>query len=146
MTNASDFSSAQEQDFNRRNIAEFQANGGKVGGPFDGVDLLLLHTVGAKSGQPRLHPLAYFDIDGARYIVGSAAGRDADPAWVANVRANPEVRIEVGGAAPAAARVRKLPDAERNPVFAEIARRSAAFAAYQDATDRVIPVFEVLPA
>ena len=76
-------------DFNQSIIDEFRANGGKVGGQFEGANLLLLHTTGAKSGQPRVSPLAYFRIDGKLIIIGSFAGSPKDPAWVHNLRANP---------------------------------------------------------
>ena len=74
--------------FNKNIVEEFRANGGKVGGQFAGADLLLLTTTGAKSGQPRLAPLAYFTIDGKMIIIGSKAGADTNPDWVHNLRAN----------------------------------------------------------
>ena len=77
-------------------IDEFRANGGKVGGPFEGANLLLLTTTGAKSGQQRLNPTMYFPVDGKIFVVGSYAGADVDPAWVHNLRANPRAHIEVG--------------------------------------------------
>ncbi len=138
-----DLSRNQEQDFNRRNIEEFRANGGKVGGPFEGFDLLLLHTTGAKSGAARVNPVGYFDIDGKRYVVGSAAGRDANPAWVANLRADLNVRVEVGGSDPAPAVARELPADERDRIFEVVKQRAPGFAGYEAATTRVIPVFEV---
>ena len=85
-----------ERDFNQRNIDEFRANGGVVGGPFEGATLLLLHTTGAKSGQPRVSPLAYLTVDGKMIIIGSYAGAPKDPAWVHNLRAHPRAHIEVG--------------------------------------------------
>ena len=75
--------------FNKSIVDEFRANGGKVGGPFEGATLLLLTTTGAKSGQPRLAPLAYLTIDGKMIIIGSKAGADTNPDWVHNLRANP---------------------------------------------------------
>ena len=67
-------------NWNDNIIAEFRANGGKVGGPFEGAKLLLLHTTGAKSGKERINPVMAFDIDGKLAIVGSYAGADNDPA------------------------------------------------------------------
>ena len=68
-------------DFNDQVVAEFRANHGKVGGPFEGAPLLLLHTVGAKSGADRLSPLMYLP-DGDRYVIfASKAGADTNPAW-----------------------------------------------------------------
>src|SRR3982074_2737014 len=84
------------REFNKNLIDEFRANGGKVGGPFADADLLLLTTTGAKSGQPRLAPLAYFTVDGKLIIIGSKAGADTNPDWVHNLRANPRAYIEVG--------------------------------------------------
>src|ERR1700751_4732353 len=82
--------------FNKTIIDEFRANDGKVGGQFEGANLLLLHTTGAKSGQPRGSPLAYFRIDGKLIIIGSFAGAPVSPAWVHNLRANPAARVEIG--------------------------------------------------
>ncbi|ETA90114.1 nitroreductase/quinone reductase family protein [Mycobacterium avium] len=143
MSDYQNFTREQEQELNRRNIDEFRANHGKVGGPFDGFDLLLLHTVGAKSGADRLNPVGYFDIENKRYIVGSAAGRNANPAWVANVRAHPDIQVELGGKAPTAARAVELEGAERDRIFAVVKERAPGFAGYEAATDRLIPVFEV---
>ena len=82
--------------FNQTVADEFRANDGKVGGQFEGADLLLLTTTGAKSGQPRVSPLAYFRIDGKLIIIGSFAGADVNPAWVHNLRANPSAQVEIG--------------------------------------------------
>jgi deazaflavin-dependent oxidoreductase (nitroreductase family) len=82
--------------FNKTIADEFRANDGKVGGQFEGADLLLLTTTGAKSGQPRVSPLAYFRIDGKLLIIGSFAGADVNPAWVHNLRANPSAHVEFG--------------------------------------------------
>jgi deazaflavin-dependent oxidoreductase (nitroreductase family) len=82
--------------FNKDIIAEFRANDGKVGGQFAGANLLLLTTTGAKSGRPRLSPLAYFRIDGKLIVIGSFAGAPINPAWVHNLRANPQAHVEVG--------------------------------------------------
>ncbi|MCB0946608.1 MAG: nitroreductase family deazaflavin-dependent oxidoreductase, partial [Mycobacterium sp.] len=91
-----DTSKAALDAFNQPIIEEFRANKGVVGGPFEGATLLLLTTTGAKSGEPRLSPLAYLTIDDKMIIVGSKAGADTNPAWVHNLRANPRAHIEVG--------------------------------------------------
>jgi deazaflavin-dependent oxidoreductase (nitroreductase family) len=129
-------------DFNRNVVAEFRANGGKVGGPFEGGTLLLLHTTGAKSGQPRLSPLAYLDVDGKILIVGSYAGAPKDPAWVHNLRANPKARIEVGTDAYDVT-ARELPADERDATYPKIVERAPVFAEYQAKTTRAIPLFEL---
>ena len=82
--------------FNKNIVEEFRANDGKVSGQFADANLLLLTTTGAKSGQPRLAPLAYFTVDGKLIIIGSKAGADTNPDWVHNLRANPQAHIEVG--------------------------------------------------
>jgi len=132
-------------DFNRGVVEEFRANGGKVGGPFEGGNLLLLHTTGAKSGQPRLSPLAYLTVDGKMLIVGSYAGAPKDPAWVHNLRANPRARIEVGTDA-YDVDVRELPADERDATYPVIADQAPVFAQYQANTSRVIPLFELTRA
>ena len=74
--------------FNKSIVDEFRANDGKVGGPFEGNELLLLTTTGAKSGQPRLSPLSYKRIDGKLLIIAGNGGADTNPSWVYNLRAN----------------------------------------------------------
>jgi deazaflavin-dependent oxidoreductase (nitroreductase family) len=87
---------SQAEDLNQRNIAEFRANHGQVGCPFAGAPLLLLHTIGARSGQPRVNPMMYL-ADGDRYLVfASKRGSDRNPDWYWNLRAQPHARIEVG--------------------------------------------------
>ena len=132
-------------DFNRNVVAEFRANGGKVGGPFEGGTLLLLHTTGAKSGAPRLSPLAYMEIDGKLMIIGSYAGAPKDPAWVHNLRVDPRARIEVGTDAYDVT-ARELPDDERDATYPKVIERAPVFAEYQANTTRSIPLFELVRA
>ncbi len=129
--------------FNHSIVEEFRANAGVVGGPFEGAPLLLLHTTGAKSGQPRLNPLAYFGIDGKVFIVGSKAGHDTNPDWVHNLRANPGARIEIGADAYDVT-ARELPEAERAAVFEMVVAAAPGFGEYQAKTSRVIPLFELV--
>jgi len=83
-------------EFNRRNIEEFRSNHGRLGGPFEGAPVLLLHTTGARSGQERVHPLMYLADDGRYLLFASAAGVDRSPAWYWNLIAHPDASIEVG--------------------------------------------------
>ncbi len=129
-------------DFNKNVIEEFRANEGKVGGQFANADLLLLSTTGAKSGHTRVNPLAYFNIDGKLIIVGSFAGAPVDPAWVHNLRAGPQARVEIGTEA-FDVTAHELDRAERDAIFAEITAAVPGFADYQVNTDRVIPLFEL---
>lgn len=130
------------KEFNSKLVEEFRANGGKVGGQFAGADLLLLTTTGAKSGQPRLAPLAYFTIDGKMIIIGSKAGADTNPDWVHNLRANPRAHVEVGTDAYDVVS-RELPRAERDELFDEVVAAAPGFGEYQSKTSRIIPLFEL---
>ena len=128
--------------FNKTISDEFRANDGKVGGPFEGADLLLLTTTGAKSGQPRVSPLAYLRVDGKLLIIGSFAGADFNPAWVHNLRANRSARVEIGNES-SDVTARELPPAERDELFPKITAVAPGFAEYQAKTTRIIPVFEL---
>jgi deazaflavin-dependent oxidoreductase (nitroreductase family) len=132
-------------DFNRGIIEEFRANGGKVGGPFQNGNILLLHTTGAKSGKKRLSPLAFIDVGGRMLIVGSYAGAPKDPAWVHNLRANPHAHIEAGTDAYDVT-VRELPADERDAIYPAIVAAAPVFAEYQAKTSRMIPLFELTRA
>jgi deazaflavin-dependent oxidoreductase (nitroreductase family) len=126
--------------FNKDIVEEFRANGGEVD-QFAG-DLLLLETVGAKSGQSRLAPLAYLRVDGKLIIVGSYAGADVHPAWVHNLRANPRAHVEVGTES-FDVNARELPPAERDAIFPKVLAAAPGFGDYQAKTSRVIPLFEL---
>ncbi|WP_242638818.1 nitroreductase family deazaflavin-dependent oxidoreductase [Mycolicibacterium sp. S2-37] len=130
---------------NRQVVEEFRANGGKVGGPFAGSDIVLLTTVGAKSGQPRVSPLVYFDIDGRILIAGSYGGAPKAPAWVHNLRARPQVRVEIGTDAYDAV-ARELPREERDALYPRVVEKAPQFGEYQEKTTRLIPLFELTQA
>ncbi|KWX24925.1 deazaflavin-dependent nitroreductase family protein [Mycolicibacterium wolinskyi] len=132
-------------DVNRNVVEEFRSNGGKVGGPFEGVDILLLHNTGAKSGQRRVSPLASFTVDGRLLIVGSYGGAPKDPAWVHNLRANPDVHVEIGTDAYDAT-AHELSRDERDALYDKVVAAAPAFGEYQAKTDRVIPLFELIRA
>ncbi|MEJ2852137.1 MULTISPECIES: nitroreductase family deazaflavin-dependent oxidoreductase [unclassified Saccharothrix] len=128
------------REFNQRLIAEFRANGGRVGGRFEGGDLLLLTTVGAKSGQERVSPLAYTR-DGDRYVVAASyAGAPQHPAWYFNILATPKVTLEVGEETFEATATVIEDRAERDRLYAGMVAYSPQFAEYQKKTDRVIPI------
>jgi len=131
--------------FNKSIIDEFRANEGKVSGQFANANLLLLTTTGAKSGQSRVSPLAYFRIDGKLIIIGSFAGAPVNPAWVHNLRANPAAHVEAGTDS-FDVTARELPSAERDELFEKVAAAAPGFAEYQSKTSRVIPLFELQPA
>jgi deazaflavin-dependent oxidoreductase (nitroreductase family) len=129
-------------DLNERNqkiIDEFRANGGRVGGNFEGKTLLLLHTLGAKSGQARINPVACIK-DGARYaVIASKGGAPTHPDWYYNVVANPLVTVEVGTEKfQAHASVAEEP--ERTRLYNQMVEVMPGFDDYRRKTARVIPV------
>ncbi|MEU9347679.1 nitroreductase family deazaflavin-dependent oxidoreductase [Streptomyces sp. NPDC048278] len=130
--------------FNARIIAEFRARHGQVGGGFDGAPLLLLHTVGARSGTPRINPMMYLPDQGRYLVFASKAGSDRNPDWYYNLLAHPDVQIEVGDAIRSVHAV-VLQGDERDEAFAEQARRYPGFAGYQSKTERIIPVVALTP-
>ncbi|MFK0152010.1 nitroreductase family deazaflavin-dependent oxidoreductase [Streptomyces sp. NPDC090499] len=135
---------ADTTGFNERNIEEFRANHGQLGGGFTGAPVLLLHTVGARSGAARVNPMMYLADQGRYLVFASKAGSDRNPDWYHNLLAHPAVRIEVGDDE-IAVRAEELRGAERDTAFAEQARRYPGFAAYQRRTRRVIPVVALIP-
>jgi deazaflavin-dependent oxidoreductase (nitroreductase family) len=125
--------------FNRKLIAEYRANGGKVSGIFAGAPLLLLTTTGAKSGQPRVSPLVYTTDNGRWVVIASKGGAPTHPDWFHNLRANPEVTVEVGTETlPARATV--VEGVERKRLFDQMAAKMPNFAEYQRNTTRQLPV------
>jgi deazaflavin-dependent oxidoreductase (nitroreductase family) len=128
-------------DWNTAIIEEFRANGGKVGGNFEGAPLLLLHTTGAKSGQERVAPVMYLDDpENDRLLVfASKAGAPTHPDWYHNLKANPTVTLEVGTDTYTAT-ASELPLDERNTYYAKQAALYPGFQEYEEKTDRVIPV------
>ena len=123
---------------------EFRANAGKVGGRFEGNQLLLLTTKGAKSGKPRVAPLVVFRIDGKLLIVAGYGGADVNPAWVHNLRANPRAHVEVATESFEVV-AHELNSSEREAIIPKInsAVPAFAFANYQSKTKRTIPIFEL---
>ncbi len=115
-----------------------------MGGPFEGNELLLLTTTGAKSGQPRVSPLSCKRIDGKLFIIAGNGGADVNPSWVYNLRANPSAHVELAGES-FDVTARELPPAERDGLIPKITAEISAFAEYQAKTNRVIPIFELQP-
>jgi deazaflavin-dependent oxidoreductase (nitroreductase family) len=126
-------------DYNREIVEEFRANEGRVGGRWEGRDLLLLTTTGRKSGRVHTMPMVYTR-DGNRLLVyASKGGAPSHPDWYVNLVADPHVVVEVG-ADRYEAIATPLAGEERARAFDEHARRWPAFREYQEMTDRVIPV------
>jgi deazaflavin-dependent oxidoreductase (nitroreductase family) len=131
------------QDFNTSVINDFRANEGKVGGPFEGAPMLLLHTTGAKSGAERVHPMMYLSHEGRFFVFASKAGADSNPDWYTNAVANPAVGVEIGSET-FAATASSLVGAERDRIYGVQAGLFPNFAEYQAKTSRVIPVLELV--
>ncbi|MFB8282177.1 nitroreductase family deazaflavin-dependent oxidoreductase [Nocardia colli] len=127
-------------DWNASIIEEFHANAGKVGGPFEGHDLLLLTTTGAKSGLPRTSPVAFIRDQDRVVIIASKAGAPTSPDWYHNLRANPEVSVEIGTETHKATATPITGGPERDRLYAAMVEVMPGFAEYEQKTDRVIPV------
>jgi deazaflavin-dependent oxidoreductase (nitroreductase family) len=126
-------------DFNKAVIDEFRANGGKVGGYFAGANMLLLHTVGAKSGAARTNPMVYVR-DGDRLVViASKGGADTNPDWYHNLLANPDVTVELGDEQFQARATAVTQEPERSRLYAKMVEHRPAFAEYEQKTSRKIP-------
>ncbi len=109
---------ASTTDWNASVIEEFRANEGQIGGNFAGAPLLLLHSTGAKSGEPMVHPMMYQQVDGGWAVSASKAGADTNPAWYFNLVVHPAAQIEVGtAAADVVARVAEGEERERTGRF-----------------------------
>ena len=135
---------SERDEWNRKIIEEFRTNAGKVGGPFEGVPILLLHHRGAKSGTERISPLAYRR-DGDNLVVfASKGGAPTNPDWYHNLRANPDVDIEVG-TDELKARARVADGDERERLWAAQKQDVPAFAGYEEKTERQIPVVVLEP-
>ncbi|NIL75557.1 nitroreductase family deazaflavin-dependent oxidoreductase [Rhodococcus sp. B10] len=126
-------------DFNEQVIAEFRANHGKVGGPFEGAPLLLLHSTGAKSGARRISPVMYLPDDDRYVIFASKAGADTNPDWYHNLKANPDAAIEVGDSTVDVV-ASEVTGTERDELYRKQAELYPGFAEYEKKTSRVIPV------
>lgn len=120
-------------------IEEFRKNQGQVGGNFSGASMLLLNTVGAKSGQSRTNPLLYLR-DGDRWIIfATKAGGPTNPDWYHNLVANADVTVEVGAESFEAIAMVTV-GKERDSLYARQANQNPRYAGYEEQTSRKIPV------
>ena len=131
-------------DWNSKIIEEFRANEGKVGGQFEGAPLLLLHTVGAKTGQARVNPVMYQQVPGGYAVFASKGGAPDNPDWYHNVLAHPQVTAEIGsGSVDLQARVAQGEERER--IWTAQKTAYPGFADYERKTSRQIPVLILEP-
>jgi deazaflavin-dependent oxidoreductase (nitroreductase family) len=131
-------------DWNSKIIAEFRANGGRVGGQFEGAPLLLLHTVGAKSGQERVNPVMYRAVGDGFAVFASKAGAPTNPDWYHNIVANPQVQAEIG--TETGQFTARLADGdERERIWTAHKSAYPGFADYERKTTRQIPVIILEP-
>jgi deazaflavin-dependent oxidoreductase (nitroreductase family) len=131
-------------DWNEKIIEEFRANQGRVGGPFEGGTLLLLHHTGAKSGVERVSPLAYLPDGDRMVIVGSAGGSPKNPSWFYNLKANPDATVEVGTET-VPVKATEIVGDDYDETWARLVARMPGFADYQTKTDRRIPLIALHP-
>ena len=130
--------------WNRDIVDEFRANSGNVGGNFRGAPLLLLHTIGARSGKERVNPLMYQDLGGSVAVFATRGGAPTDPDWYHNLVANPGVSAEIGTVT-RRFQARTAAGAERDRIWTKQKRDYPGFARYESQTDRVIPVVILEP-
>jgi deazaflavin-dependent oxidoreductase (nitroreductase family) len=119
-------------------------SGGRVGKTVGPMRVLLLETTGRRSREPRRAGLSYVEDAGRFYVAGSFAGEDRDPDWALNLRATPSARVSVEGRS-FIVRARELAGEEREAMFERFVAGDASYGEYRDRTDRVIPVFELVP-
>jgi deazaflavin-dependent oxidoreductase (nitroreductase family) len=136
--------STSPADFNAKIIEEFHDNEGRVGGMFEGSPLLLLHHTGAKSGKSRTNPLAYQADDGRYVVFASKGGAPTNPDWYHNLKAHPNVTIEVGTDTIDVV-ASEATGEERDRLFRTQAERVPQFGDYESQTDRTIPVIVLTP-
>jgi deazaflavin-dependent oxidoreductase (nitroreductase family) len=118
----------------------------RQGDRFNGMDLLYLSTVGARSGQPRTNPVARFDDgQGGWYVVASANGAAKHPAWYHNVAAHPEQVWAEAAGTKHHVQVRQLDGTDRENAWTTVVARAPAFAKYLTKTDRQLPVLRLTP-
>lgn len=125
--------------FNQNLIEEFRANGGKVGGMFEGWPVLLLTTTGAKSGRLLTSPVVYLPAGDRLLVFASKGGAPTNPAWYHNLVANPTVTVEVG-AETYQATAKVLTGEERDRLYQKQVEAIPVFGEYQQKSSRVIPV------
>jgi deazaflavin-dependent oxidoreductase (nitroreductase family) len=135
---------SNSNDWNTKIIQEFRANGGKVGGNFEGKPLLLLHTKGAKSGEERINPVAYTKDAEKLVVIASKGGAPTNPDWYYNIVANPLVTVEVG-TEKFQAQAALAQEPEQTRLYDKMVEVMPGFRDYKLKTSRNIPVIVLTP-
>jgi deazaflavin-dependent oxidoreductase (nitroreductase family) len=132
-------------DFNTPIVEEFRANKGVVGGHFEGKELLILHTIGRRTGQERLNPLVFTTDGDSMLVAGSFGGAEQEPAWVRNVEAMSEITVEVGERTITAKPSVLREGPERDRLYAKLVAYWPDFTQYETKTTRAFPVIRLDP-
>ena len=136
-----DSAPGRASDFNTKMIEEFRANGGRVGGPWAGTTLILIHHIGARSGTERVTPLGCSPQGDGRFaIVASNGGSPAHPDWYYNLKANPRIKVEVGTQT-FTVLAEELDGTARAGLWPKLVAEYPSIGEYQARTTRQIPVF-----
>jgi deazaflavin-dependent oxidoreductase (nitroreductase family) len=131
----------EASDYNAEIIKEFRANGGRVGGMWEGTTLILIHHIGARSGVERVTPLGCFSQPGGRFvIVASSGGSPTHPNWYYNLKANPRITVEVG-AQTLTVLADELAGAARAELWPKLVAKYPTLGEHQAKTTRQFPVF-----
>lgn len=131
---------------NRLHRGTIRATGGRIGWRLYGMAVVELTTVGRRSGEPRTSMLTAPIHDGATYVVvASRGGDDVHPAWFLNLRDRPDVRVRTGRGPARPMRARIVEGAEHDALWARIAATKPHYVAYQERTDRRIPLVVLEP-
>lgn len=123
----------------------YRVSGGRIGGKFGNLSVLLLATRGRKTGKKRTVPLGYFEDEGRIVVIASFGGSDVHPAWYLNLAANPEVEMRIGGARGRPMRARTATPEERDAVWPKVAKLWPGYRRYQEKTEREIPLVILEP-
>ncbi|TDD41872.1 nitroreductase/quinone reductase family protein [Saccharopolyspora elongata] len=134
-----DYADFDADAFNRQVVEEFRQHNGKLSGWMEGWSLVVLTTIGAKSGRRREGPVGYFEVDGKPLVVASAMGGPKNPAWYHNIAKNPQVTVETGTETYEAIATITT-GAERDALFAGVVAQDPGMGEYQEKTTRVLPV------
>ena len=137
-------SSAGPGDWNRSIIEEFRANGGKVGGYFEGAPMVLLHHIGARSGTERVNPLVYLPDGQDMVVAATKGGSPTNPDWYHNLKAHPRILVEVGTRT-VPVEVIEVTGDERDELWHRLIALRPGMAEYETRTSRVFPMFRLTP-